>query len=410
MKPVFLKNSELPKSNNERITNFRLLNAVSAVVGDTVKCVQLDRDLWRVYLSEKQSRDKLTIEGFDLDSQHIRVYDSNPYSAGLTNPDDPVLKVTICGIPLSVDDSAVHEMLKKFEVSPKSEIKYEKIRDPTTNKMTNVLNGNRFLYIQPLGQNKTLPRFSYCAGLKCKIFHHGQNVEKPQITCTNCWETGHFFKACQNIPRCSACKESGHKPGSDLCPQYIEDNSKEVEAFDGHENVLSNFFPCELNVFGESFQSAEQAFQLTKAVRAGDLMAAEKIREATSALDCKQIGKTVQTSSSWHQNAQKVMEEIVSEKIKQCAGMKRKILDVYNSKKVFAHSVYDHVWGTGLSATQTLHTHPKAWPGQNTMGKILLHAAESLQKNTQRTTSRNTRANSNKTDQKDLDGYVKKSC
>lgn len=83
-----------------------------------------------------------------------------------------------------------------------------------------------------------------------------------------------------------------------------------LKLFDGKENVLSNFFPCELMVFGES-----------KAVRAGDLLAAERIRAAKSALECKQIGNSVLPSTSWHQDAPKVMEEIVIEKVKQISEM-----------------------------------------------------------------------------------------
>lgn len=78
----------------------------------------------------------------------VQVYDSNPYSTGTTGPGDKVLKVTICGLPLSVDDSAVFEMLDKFEINRKSEMKYENIRHPITHRMTNVLNGYRFLYIE----------------------------------------------------------------------------------------------------------------------------------------------------------------------------------------------------------------------------------------------------------------------
>lgn len=51
LKPVYLKNSELPSENEERITNFELLQAVSLCVEDAVKCIQLDRDLWRIYLA-----------------------------------------------------------------------------------------------------------------------------------------------------------------------------------------------------------------------------------------------------------------------------------------------------------------------------------------------------------------------
>lgn len=406
-KPVYLKDSELPKLNDERITNFALLESITESVGDTVRCVQLDRDLWRVYLVDKQSRDKLAIEGFDLNSQHVRVYDSNPYSSGLENPKDDALKITICGIPLSVDDSAIYDMLKKLGTRLKSEIKFEKIRNPTTHKMTNVLNGNRFVYVEPLEPEKALPRFSYCAGLKCKILHRGQNVEKSPITCTNCWESGHSFKACHNGPRCSVCKNEGHKPGTTLCPQYVDDNSDDVEAFDGEKNVLSNFFPCQLKVFGEVFNSAEQAFQLTKAMRSGDLPAAERVREAKSGLECKMIGKSIQISESWRQNAPKVMEEIILEKIKQVGEMKKIILDT--NEKVFAHSVYDQYWGTGLNSAQTLHTKPDAWPGQNVMGKMLKRLAGKFRKNAPRTGSKTRAATGSKSGQQDLDGYVKSS-
>lgn len=82
-----------------------------------MKCIQLDRDLWRIYLTNAHSRSKILLEGFDFKNQHILPYDTNPYSAGLEGPRDQALKVTICGVPLSVDDSAIHEMLIKLGVS-----------------------------------------------------------------------------------------------------------------------------------------------------------------------------------------------------------------------------------------------------------------------------------------------------
>ena len=46
-------------------------------------------------------------------------------------------------------------------------------------------------------------------------------------------------------------------------------------------------------MFGESHASAEHAYQLTKAIRSGDITSAEKIRDSKTALDAKKIGKTV---------------------------------------------------------------------------------------------------------------------
>lgn len=106
------------------------------------------------------------------------------------------------------------------------------------------------------------------------------------------------------------------------------------------------------------------------------------------------------------------MEEIVIEKVKQISEMKKKITQVFTDEKVFAHSVYDQFWGTGLNSTQTVHTNPKAWPGQNVMGKLLQRVAESFHASSQRTNSRNRKTtvnNASKANQKDLDGYVKKS-
>ena len=139
LKPIYLKDNELHEEN-ERISNFELLEAVSQCVGgDSVKCIQLDRNLWRIYLTGKPSRDNILLEGFYFKSQHITVYDSNPSSARLENPTDEALKVTIYGAPLSVDDSAVLEMLSRLNMCHKSGLKYEKIRNPSNTNIKLVL-------------------------------------------------------------------------------------------------------------------------------------------------------------------------------------------------------------------------------------------------------------------------------
>lgn len=362
-----------------KITNYLLVQCVTKVVGDTVKCIQLDRDLWRIYLTTKEGRDKLLLQGIDVDDQHISVYDSNPYSTGLEAPDDKSLKITICGVPLSVDDSAVFEMLSKLKVSPKTEMYYEKIRNPETKKMTSVLNGNRFLYIEPIPSNTYLPRNVYCAGLKCKLFHQDQHVDKPIITCTKCWQNGHNRFNCENEPCCAVCKKSGHKPGCDKCEFYIPEKPKNLKTFQGEKDVLSNFYPCEMKIFGETFKSAEQAFQTTKALRSGDVVAAERIRNSKTALEAKRIGNLVQKSSQWKDTERDVMEQIISAKINQCEEM-RDTLSSCKPSVIFGHPVYDMYWGTALSYEETVKTSPRAWPGKNIMGDIIAHAAENLRK------------------------------
>ena len=169
-KPVYMKNGDLQIDPTNRITDFKFYESIQQQVGDRIHCIQLERGLWHVYLKDNDSRSQLILNGFEIRNITAQVYDSNPYSTGAASPNDAVLKVTISGLPLSVDESAVMELLGKYDVTTKSELEYKKIRHPVTHCMTSVLNGNRFfLYISALTDNKSLPRNVYCAGLKCTV-------------------------------------------------------------------------------------------------------------------------------------------------------------------------------------------------------------------------------------------------
>lgn len=82
----------------------------------------------------------------------VQGYNSDPFSMGAKGPNDEVLKITIWGLLLSVEDSAAIKSLEKLNVSLKSKIKYEKIRHlhVITHRTTSVLNKNGFLYVEPL--------------------------------------------------------------------------------------------------------------------------------------------------------------------------------------------------------------------------------------------------------------------
>lgn len=98
-----------------------------------------------VYVRDVASREKLLSEGICIQNVSISFYETNPTPRAIIAPQKKPLTIRICGLPLSVDDSAGSELLEKLEVKPKSKVIYEKIRHPITNKMTSVLSGNRFL-------------------------------------------------------------------------------------------------------------------------------------------------------------------------------------------------------------------------------------------------------------------------
>lgn len=172
-----LKKQRYSNHKNNLISDYVLACAVGAVVSD-IKCIQRDRELWKICGESRESRNLLISEGFELQIKTVAVFDNNPFSAGTEKPSEDVVKITVRGIPLSVDDTCIKNMLEKLGAIRTSDIKYEKIRNPNTFKMTEILNVNRFVYIKPMENGKLLPKRSKCAGLKCSIFHKGLPTTK----------------------------------------------------------------------------------------------------------------------------------------------------------------------------------------------------------------------------------------
>lgn len=132
---------------------------------------------------------------------------------------------------------------------------------------------------------------------------------------------------------------------------------------------MSNFFPCNLRVFGEHHKSAEHAYQLTKAIRSGNTDAAQKVRDAETALDAKRIGNSVRDPQGWNDDKETVMEEIVTAKADQIAEV-RAVLEKLDGNTIFAEGTFDMFWGTGLDKEATLYTKNNKWPGKNKLGLL----------------------------------------
>jgi hypothetical protein len=64
------------------------------------------------------------------------------------------------------------------------------------------------------------------------------------------------------------------------------------------------------------------------------------------------------------------MTEIVSAKAEQVPKFREKLQSAEGST-IFAESMYEKYWGTGLDEKGTLNTDPKAWPGKNKLGFIM---------------------------------------
>ena len=103
------------------------------------------------------------------------------------------------------------------------------------------------------------------------------------------------------------CKKPGHEPGDMLCDEYVENNPN-IQMFFGKDNVLSNFYPCQINIFGVTHKSAEHALQYVKSMRSGEVPRATAVQEAATALDAKKnrttsgrISQLLGTSRNYHE-------------------------------------------------------------------------------------------------------------
>ena len=103
------------------------------------------------------------------------------------------------------------------------------------NELTDFRNGDRFVF----AKGPILPikdRNIKIGAISCRLFHDGQ------------------FK-----PHCRLCKVPDHETGDIKCP--MGNNGENIMSFRSYTRVFSNFFPCEINVFNNTFNSAEHAYK-----------------------------------------------------------------------------------------------------------------------------------------------------
>lgn len=72
IKPVYIKHSEIQLDRSNKMNDFEMYESLHLKVGDNIHCIQLERDLWRVFLKTRESRSLLVVEGLDLETYPFR--------------------------------------------------------------------------------------------------------------------------------------------------------------------------------------------------------------------------------------------------------------------------------------------------------------------------------------------------
>ena len=117
---------------------------------------------------------------------------------------------------------------------------------------------------------------------------------------------------------CLVCGSSSHREHTLHCPAHININ-RDVLAFRGERDALSNYFPCKVNIFGQIFTSLEAAYQWRKATFVGRNLLAGKILKARNAREAKRLADEIPSTEAWEKAKVDVMQDILHAKFGSCA-------------------------------------------------------------------------------------------
>ena len=136
-----------------------------------------------------------------------------------------------------------------------------------------------------------------------------------------------------------------------------------IGSFTGKYNYLSNFYPCEVELDGEIYQSTEHAFQ---AAKTDNPDSRKKIRDCGYAGQAKRLGRAVSCRSDWDDVRINIMTDLVRQKFTKHLDLQEKLLETGNRKLVEGNWHGDTFWGTC------------GGHGENYLGKILMEIREEL--------------------------------
>ena len=216
----------------------------------------------------------------------VPLYEQNPYKTSQITPENRKDKLTIKGLPMSVSNEDIQNMLVSKGIVLSTPIKFSQMRDEHGS-LPRYKNGDRFVYCQPF---------------------------QPSIPCQQ--KVGDFKCHGKNNYECRSCALIGHKTGDEQCPAKTEDS---ILAFSGYQ-WISNHYLTPIVVFDqdEPFRSTEHAFFWKMALDFGHEDLAARIKEAVHAGAVKQLRKEMEETAryEWEDENTGIMKDLIIQKAK----------------------------------------------------------------------------------------------
>ncbi|KAL8558306.1 hypothetical protein ACOMHN_059553 [Nucella lapillus] len=229
--PVFVLNNQLPAFDQKQFTTLEICSAEEKTSGfETEDGTQRIGGLWRIYLRNKEARQKVILQGFAIRGVRVEVKDRNPFLVSSPDGEEkeiPATKLTINNIALSFSDEEILKTIKNLNVSVRSKLILEMDRD-SMGKLTRWKTGRRFLYIDIPA--KPLPRLVEMGPFRATLYDKKQKTAQRQneAECGKCLQKGHRTAECVNPVKCRQCFRDGHKAGDtqyDMTPVIQDERS-----------------------------------------------------------------------------------------------------------------------------------------------------------------------------------------
>ena len=150
-----------------------------------------------------------------------------------------------------------------------------------------------------------------------------------------------------------------------------------VTAFFTRNSPLSNFYPCDISVFGQSYHSLEQCFQHQKALHMQKPREAMRIMHAKLPSECKWIGDNIKvTDDNWVAASKDIMYKASKAKFNQNLRVRNFLTSTGDS--VLAEASRDVFWGTGLKLDDPTNGERDKWQGNNWLGTTLMRVRQDI--------------------------------
>ena len=338
---LFCKHSTLDGLKGD--ISYTLCNAINNVNKYQALGAQKLKTVWVILVRSQETKTKLLANGITIDDIHVKMYSENPYEVDLECDTE---RIVFKDLPLWEPNSLISEFIKNQpQLKPTSGVMSSKARNNATNRSSNFLNGDRYVYVQS-GFKTPLPA-------KVKIGNHTCRIWRPtkQLKCLRCAATDHKTVDTRS------------------CPAYVP-KLNDILVFT--RGILSNFDKCAVQMDDMNFVTAEHAYQWRACTENLQYDLAEKVYSARSPMDAKKLAAEVKDNnpnSHWNVIKYDVMRQVLQAKLDSNPSFQKALLETGDQKLVEGRE--DMCWGSGLPFNLTITTDPKYWPGSNKLGSIL---------------------------------------